>query len=197
MDDQPSSETTTTAAAAAAAPVTTATNESAPATTTTGSEKQPTASTSSAGEEEQVEIKVEEGYATRQMDEYFRQTIAAIKEELTKKLETKEAAEAEAAKIRHRFDSGSGEFDEDDDMVVGGADRVELGTAGCLASASGVGGISGVSGAAAGVIAKDDYYCAKCRENLSKQPRNNRAYIYQNLMGKFFIIYIYFIFFDF
>ena len=34
-----------------------------------------------------VEIKVEEGYATRQMDEYFRQTIAAIKEELTKKLD--------------------------------------------------------------------------------------------------------------
>lgn len=33
------------------------------------------------------EIKVEEGYATRQMDEYFRQTIAAIKEEL--KLESK------------------------------------------------------------------------------------------------------------
>lgn len=43
------------------------------------------------GEEtnETVEIRVEEGYATRQMDEYFRQTIAAIKEELTKKLETK------------------------------------------------------------------------------------------------------------
>lgn len=39
--------------------------------------------------EEVVEIKVEEGYATRQMDEYFRQTIAAIKEELTKKLENK------------------------------------------------------------------------------------------------------------
>ena len=38
---------------------------------------------------EMVEIRVEEGYATRQMDEYFRQTIAAIKEELTKKLETK------------------------------------------------------------------------------------------------------------
>lgn len=36
-----------------------------------------------------VEFKVEEGYATRQMDENFRQTIAAIKEELTKKLETK------------------------------------------------------------------------------------------------------------
>ena len=34
-----------------------------------------------------IEIRVEEGYATRQMDEYFRQTIAAIKEELTKKLE--------------------------------------------------------------------------------------------------------------
>jgi hypothetical protein len=34
-------------------------------------------------------IRVEEGYATRQMDEYFRQTIAAIKEELTKKLESK------------------------------------------------------------------------------------------------------------
>lgn len=33
------------------------------------------------------EIKVEEGYATRQMDEFFRQTIAAIKEEL--KLENK------------------------------------------------------------------------------------------------------------
>jgi hypothetical protein len=31
---------------------------------------------------------VEEGYATRQMDEYFRQTIAAIKEELHKKLES-------------------------------------------------------------------------------------------------------------
>lgn len=38
---------------------------------------------------EVVEIRVEEGYATRQMDEYFRQTIAAIKEELTKKLENK------------------------------------------------------------------------------------------------------------
>jgi hypothetical protein len=38
-------------------------------------------------ENESVEIKVEEGYATRQMDEYFRQTIAAIKEELTRKLD--------------------------------------------------------------------------------------------------------------
>ncbi|CAF0838666.1 unnamed protein product [Brachionus calyciflorus] len=40
-------------------------------------------------EVEVQEIKVEEGYATRQMDEFFRQTIAAIKEELTKKLENK------------------------------------------------------------------------------------------------------------
>lgn len=38
-------------------------------------------------EGEVQEIKIEEGYATRQMDEYFRQTIAAIKEEL--KLENK------------------------------------------------------------------------------------------------------------
>jgi hypothetical protein len=44
-------------------------------------------------EEEIVEIKVEEGYATRQMDEYFRQTIEAIKEELTRKLENQNGDE--------------------------------------------------------------------------------------------------------
>ncbi len=42
-----------------------------------------------------VEIRVEEGYATRQMDEFFRQTIAQIKEELTKKLENNNADEDE------------------------------------------------------------------------------------------------------
>ena len=42
----------------------------------------------SANGSEALEIRVEEGYATRQMDEYFRQTIAAIKEELTKNLES-------------------------------------------------------------------------------------------------------------
>jgi len=41
------------------------------------------------------EIRVEEGYATRQMDEFFRQTIAQIKEELTKKLENNNPDEDE------------------------------------------------------------------------------------------------------
>jgi hypothetical protein len=38
-------------------------------------------------DEDDLGIRVEDGYATRQMDEHFRQTIAAIKEELEKKLE--------------------------------------------------------------------------------------------------------------
>lgn len=136
-------------------------------TTTATTSSNPPRPPSTSGEEEQVEIKVEEGYATRQMDEYFRQTIAAIKEELTKKLETKEAEDGAKATSRGRFDSGSGEYYEEDDLAETG-DQVEL-------RKHHPGGVVGQS--------KDDYYCEKCRDNLNR-PRNNRAYIYQSLMGK-------------
>ena len=68
---------------------------------------------------EVTEIRVEEGYATRQMDEYFRQTIAAIKEELTKKLENKN----DTNQANHNqdkedsysyYDTSSSDFDQDD-----------------------------------------------------------------------------------
>jgi hypothetical protein len=75
---------------------------------------------------EVAEIRVEEGYATRQMDEYFRQTIAAIKEELTKKLETKKEKKSGAGNhnVSHHkhnnedysyYETSSSEFDEDDE----------------------------------------------------------------------------------
>lgn len=143
-------------------------------------EKGGRASIPSAGEEEQVEIKVEEGYATRQMDEYFRQTIAAIKEELTKKLETKEAPETDHHHHRHhlphgkrrdRFDSDS-DTDEDDEDEGGDDDDDELASGRAVEEKSG-----------ADVQSKEDYYCANCLEKLAK-PRNNRAYIYQSLIGK-------------
>lgn len=126
--------------------------------------------TSSNGDEEQVEIKVEEGYATRQMDEYFRQTIAAIKEELHRKLENKdEAATGGAATHQqsdhhhHRGKKPIGFDDEDGDDL--GGDKVEL--------------------TAIDSQAKDaDYFCSNCRDSLTSRPKNNRAFIYQNLMGK-------------
>jgi hypothetical protein len=61
---------------------------------------------------EMVEIRVEEGYATRQMDEYFRQTIAAIKEELTKKLETKTDKKPNA-KADEKYDENYYFYDSD------------------------------------------------------------------------------------
>jgi hypothetical protein len=62
-----------------------------------------------------VEIKVEEGQATRQMDEFFRQTIAAIKEELTKKLETQN----DYNKNDENLDGYETDTDFDDDSLIG------------------------------------------------------------------------------
>jgi hypothetical protein len=59
------------------------------------------------------EIRVEEGQATRQMDEFFRQTIAAIKEELTKKLETQNEKNDE------ELDGYETDTDFDDDSLMG------------------------------------------------------------------------------
>lgn len=126
--------------------------------------------TSSNGDEEQVEIKVEEGYATRQMDEYFRQTIAAIKEELHRKLENKDEAATGGTATQqqsdhhhhHRGKKPIGFDDEDGDDL--GGDKVEL--------------------TAIDAQAKDaDYFCSNCRDSLTSRPKNNRAFIYQNLMG--------------
>lgn len=123
--------------------------------------------TSSNGDEEQVEIKVEEGYATRQMDEYFRQTIAAIKEELHRKLENKDEAATGGAATQsdhhhHRGKKPLGFDDEDGDDL--GGDKVEL--------------------TAIDAQAKDaDYFCSNCRDSFTSRPKNNRAFIYQNLMG--------------
>lgn len=65
---------------------------------------------------ETVEIRVEEGYATRQMDEYFRQTIAAIKEELTKKLNNEKKADKFNNQKRNRYDNDEiDEFNSDSD----------------------------------------------------------------------------------
>ena len=78
-----------------------------------------------------VEIRVEEGYATRQMDEYFRQTIAAIKEELTKKLETKKEKNA-AARARNANSKPSRQprqafiYDSNSEDDVSDADNEEL-----------------------------------------------------------------------
>lgn len=58
------------------------------------------------------EIRVEEGYATRQMDEFFRQTIAQIKEELTKKLENNNEEDED---IGDFSDEDEDDYDEDDD----------------------------------------------------------------------------------
>jgi MFS family permease len=68
---------------------------------------------------EATEIRVEEGYATRQMDEYFRQTIAAIKEELTKKLENKNDTNQtnhnqDKEESYSYYDTTSSDYDQDD-----------------------------------------------------------------------------------
>lgn len=59
-----------------------------------------------------TEIRVEEGYATRQMDEFFRQTIAQIKEELTKKLESNNTDEDED--IGDFSEEDESDYDDDD-----------------------------------------------------------------------------------
>lgn len=66
-------------------------------------------------ESDSNEIRVEEGYATRQMDEFFRQTIAQIKEELTKKLENNNPDEDEDIGDFSDEDADSDYDDEDDD----------------------------------------------------------------------------------
>jgi hypothetical protein len=74
--------------------------------------KAPKSKSSDDDNAEVVEIRVEEGYATRQMDEYFRQTIAAIKEELTKKLENKSE---KGGPNKHRNAESGLNTDSDDD----------------------------------------------------------------------------------
>ena len=61
---------------------------------------------------EVAEIKVEEGYATRQMDQYFRETIAKIKEELTKKLDKNDNLEH----VKHKHHGHHGHSHDPDDI---------------------------------------------------------------------------------